>query len=45
MNRVAGRVLPDGRLEVLGASLNSLGGDSHGAGSVVEVLVRPEASR
>jgi putative spermidine/putrescine transport system ATP-binding protein len=44
MNRVAGRVLPDGRLEVLGSSLNSLGGaDGHGAGSVVEVLVRPEA--
>jgi putative spermidine/putrescine transport system ATP-binding protein len=43
MNRVAGRVLPDGRLEVLGSSLNSLGGNGHGAGSVVEVLVRPEA--
>jgi putative spermidine/putrescine transport system ATP-binding protein len=43
MNRVAGRVLPDGRLEVLGSSLNSLGHDGHDSGSVVEVLVRPEA--
>jgi putative spermidine/putrescine transport system ATP-binding protein len=43
MNRVAGRVLPDGRLEVLGSSLNSLGSNGHGAGSAVEVLVRPEA--
>jgi putative spermidine/putrescine transport system ATP-binding protein len=43
MNRVAGRVLPDGRLEVLGSSLNSIGRDGHGTGSIVEVLVRPEA--
>jgi putative spermidine/putrescine transport system ATP-binding protein len=43
MNRVAGRVLPDQRLEVLGSSLNSIGHDGHGAGSLVEVLVRPEA--
>jgi putative spermidine/putrescine transport system ATP-binding protein len=44
MNRVAGRVLPDGRLEVLGRSLASLGQDGHpDAGAVVEVLVRPEA--
>jgi putative spermidine/putrescine transport system ATP-binding protein len=43
MNRVAGRVLPDTRLEVLGSSLNSIGRDDHGAGSLVEVLVRPEA--
>jgi putative spermidine/putrescine transport system ATP-binding protein len=43
MNRVAGRVLPDARLEVLGSSLNSIGRDDHGAGSLVEVLVRPEA--
>jgi putative spermidine/putrescine transport system ATP-binding protein len=43
MNRVAGRVLPDGRLEVLGHSLASIGADGHAAGSLVEVLVRPEA--
>jgi len=43
MNRVAGRVLPDGRLDVLGRSLASLGADGHNAGAVVEVLVRPEA--
>ena len=43
MNRVAGRVLADGRLEVLGASLTAIGRDGHTSGSVVEVLVRPEA--
>jgi len=43
MNRVAGRVLSGGRLEVLGSSLNSIGRDGHDAGSLVEVLVRPEA--
>ena len=43
MNRVAGRVLADGRLEVLGRSLASIGGDGHASGAMVEVLVRPEA--
>jgi putative spermidine/putrescine transport system ATP-binding protein len=43
MNRVAGRVLPDGRLEVLGGSLSAIGSDGQAAGSMVEVLVRPEA--
>jgi putative spermidine/putrescine transport system ATP-binding protein len=43
MNRVAGRMLADGRLDVLGSSLKSIGADGHGAGSLVEVLVRPEA--
>jgi len=43
MNRVAGRVLPDGRLEVLGASLSSIESNGRRAGSTVEVLVRPEA--
>jgi putative spermidine/putrescine transport system ATP-binding protein len=43
MNRVAGRVLADGRLEVLGSSLASIGADGRTAGSIVEVLVRPEA--
>ena len=43
MNRVAGRVLADGRLEVLGSSLASIGADGHTPGSIVEVLVRPEA--
>jgi hypothetical protein len=43
MNRVAVRVLDDGRLEVLGSSLRSLGGNGHRLGSVVEVLARPEA--
>jgi putative spermidine/putrescine transport system ATP-binding protein len=43
MNRVAGRVLPDGRLEVLGSSLSAIGPDGQAAGSMVEVLVRPEA--
>jgi putative spermidine/putrescine transport system ATP-binding protein len=43
MNRVAGRVLPDGRLEVLGSSLSAIGPDGQAPGSAVEVLVRPEA--
>ncbi len=43
MNRVAGRVLADGRLEVLGSSLNAIGAGSRDHGSMVEVLVRPEA--
>jgi putative spermidine/putrescine transport system ATP-binding protein len=43
MNRVAGRVLADGRLEVLGGSLSAIGPDGQAAGSMVEVLVRPEA--
>ena len=43
MNRVAGRVLPDGRLEVLGSSLSAIGSDGQAPGSAVEVLVRPEA--
>jgi putative spermidine/putrescine transport system ATP-binding protein len=43
MNRVAGRVLPDGRLEVLGSSLSAIGPDGQAAGTAVEVLVRPEA--
>ena len=43
MNRVAGRVLPGGRLEVLGSSLNAIGADGQQQGSMVEVLVRPEA--
>ena len=43
MNHVAGRVLPDGRLEVLGRSLSSIGDDGHGTGTLVNVLVRPEA--
>jgi putative spermidine/putrescine transport system ATP-binding protein len=43
MNRVAGRVLPDGRLEVLGGSLSAIGPDGQAPGSGVEVLVRPEA--
>jgi putative spermidine/putrescine transport system ATP-binding protein len=43
MNRVAGRVLPDGRLEVLGSRLSAIGPDGQAPGSAVEVLVRPEA--
>src|ERR1022692_760325 len=43
MNRVAGRVLPGGRLEVLGSSLNAIGADGQQQGEIVEVLVRPEA--
>jgi putative spermidine/putrescine transport system ATP-binding protein len=43
MNRVAGRVLPDGRLEVLGSSLSAIGPDGQAPGTGVEVLVRPEA--
>jgi putative spermidine/putrescine transport system ATP-binding protein len=43
MNRVAGRVLPGGRLEVLGASVGAIGSDRQAPGSLVEVLVRPEA--
>src|ERR1019366_314053 len=43
MNRVAGRVLPGGRLEVLGSSLKRIGADGQQRGEMVEVLVRPEA--
>jgi putative spermidine/putrescine transport system ATP-binding protein len=43
MNRVAGRLAADGRLEVLGASLKASGPQSRAAGELVEVLVRPEA--
>jgi len=39
----ASLLLPGGRLEVLGSSLNAIGGDGQQQGSMVEVLVRPEA--
>ena len=43
MNHVAGRLMSDGRLEVLGRSLNAIGGNGRVRGSSVDVLVRPEA--
>ncbi len=43
MNRLRARVLPDGRLDLLGVRLDPIESNGHPAGSTVEVLVRPEA--
>jgi putative spermidine/putrescine transport system ATP-binding protein len=43
INRLPARVLPGGRLEVLGSSLVSMDASGHAAGGTTEVLVRPEA--
>ena len=46
MNHVAGRVLPDGRLEVLGRSLSAIGHDGQetGTGSIVTCSYAPRRS-
>ena len=43
MNRIAGRVQADGRIEVLGSSLGAIGANGNSPGAMVETLVRPEA--